>query len=163
GTANKAIDGNRSGAFNDGGQTHTREGTDNPWWEVDLGREVSIESIAIYNRTDGNLSTRLKGYTLKILDGERKTIFEKLENPTPEPMARFEISRESPRQVVRKAAMLALTSVRGQEQKTFETLAGFVKKGDDTAAAIAALQRVPRSFWPKEQAPALIDIVLGYI
>src|SRR5262249_3853454 len=46
---------------------------------------------------------------------------------------------------------------------TFETLAGFVKKGDDIGAAITALQRLPRSFWPKEQAPALIDVVLGYI
>jgi putative heme-binding domain-containing protein len=163
GTADKAIDGNKSPTFNDGGQTHTREGTDNPWWELDLGREYAIDNIVIYNRDDGNLGTRLKGYTLKVLDADRKVAFEKADNPTPEPTASLTISRESPRQALRKAAMIALTSVRGQEQKTFETLAGFVKNGRDTSAAIAALQRLPHSFWPKEQAPALIDVVLGYI
>src|SRR5262249_38081457 len=84
-------------------------------------------------------------------------------NPTPEGSATFAISRESPRQALRKAAMIALTSVRGQEQKTFATLADFVKKGSDLSPAIAALQRVPRSFWPKEEAPALLEVVLGYI
>src|SRR5262249_55200616 len=37
GDASKAIDGNTSGKYGDGGQTHTQEGTTNPWWEVDLG------------------------------------------------------------------------------------------------------------------------------
>src|SRR5205823_12298666 len=37
GDASKAIDGNVSGKFADGGQTHTQENTANPWWEVDLG------------------------------------------------------------------------------------------------------------------------------
>ena len=163
GTANKAIDGNKSGNFSDGGQTHTKEGTDDPWWEVDIGKEVRVDKIVIYNRTDGNLGTRLKGFTLKVLDVDRKVVFEKANNPAPETSATFVISRESPRLALRKAAMIALTSVRGQEQKTFERLAGFVKNGDDTAAAIAALLRLPRSFWPKEQAPALVNIVLGQI
>jgi putative heme-binding domain-containing protein len=163
GSADRAIDGNKSPSFGDGGQTHTREGTKDPWWEIDLGREVTIDSIAIYNRVDGNLGTRLKGYTLKVLDGDRRIAFERVNNPTPEPSATFAISRESPRQAVRKAAMVALTSVRGQEQHTFEALAGFVKKGDSTAAAIAAAQRIPRNFWPKEEAPKLLDVVLAYI
>ena len=50
----------RAAAYGDGGQTHTQEGTDNPWWEVDLGREVPIERIVVYNRTDGNLGERLE-------------------------------------------------------------------------------------------------------
>ena len=39
GDACRAIDGNTSGNFGDGGQTHTQENIDNPWWEVDLGSE----------------------------------------------------------------------------------------------------------------------------
>src|SRR5205814_7522659 len=59
GVASRAIDGNTSGTYNDGGQTHTKEGETNPWWQVDLGKDFPIESIVIYNRTDGNLGTRL--------------------------------------------------------------------------------------------------------
>src|SRR6185312_12855151 len=46
GDAKRAIDGNKSGAYGDGGQTHSVEGTPNAWWELDLGAEVPIESIA---------------------------------------------------------------------------------------------------------------------
>src|SRR5262249_55059722 len=53
GDAGKAIDGNTSGAYGDGGQTHTREGVRNPWWEVDLGAEYPLQSIVVWNRTDG--------------------------------------------------------------------------------------------------------------
>ncbi len=37
GDAMKAIDGNKSGSYGDGGQTHTEENTRAPYWEVDLG------------------------------------------------------------------------------------------------------------------------------
>ena len=72
GDASRAIDGNKSGDYGDGGQTHTEENTANPWWEVDLGGELPIESIVVYNRTDGDLGKRLDGFTLKVLDGDRK-------------------------------------------------------------------------------------------
>ena len=52
GAASKAIDGNKSGKYGDGGQTHTEENSTNPWWEVDLGVEVPIDSIVVWNRTD---------------------------------------------------------------------------------------------------------------
>ena len=64
----RAIDGNTSGTYGDGGQTHTEENTTNPWWEVDLGAEYPIDSIVVYNRTDGDLGKRLNGFTLKVLD-----------------------------------------------------------------------------------------------
>ena len=75
--ASKAIDGNRSGSYSDGGQSHTREDTEDPWWEVDLGAEFPIDSIHIYNRTDGFLRHRLDPFTLKVLDNSRKVVFEK--------------------------------------------------------------------------------------
>ena len=36
GPAERAIDGNKSGSYGDGGQSHTQENTSSPWWEVDL-------------------------------------------------------------------------------------------------------------------------------
>src|SRR5205807_2623820 len=64
GDAAKAIDGNKSPSFGSGGQTHTQENTPDPWWELDLGEERAIDSIAIYNRADGNLGKRLDGFAL---------------------------------------------------------------------------------------------------
>ena len=118
----------------------------NPWWEVDLGSEVPIQSIVIFNRTDGRLGSRLNGYTLKVLANNHKTIvFSETKNKAPAVSATHKIGGEEPLHVVRRAAMNAMPSVRGQELKTFQTLAKFV--GDNTARAdaIHALQRVPRS------------------
>ena len=59
--------------------------------------------------------------------------------------------------------MEALTSVRGQELKTFQTLSKFVKDEKERVAAIRAIERIPRTFWPKEEAQPLLDIVLAAI
>src|SRR5262249_11073147 len=127
GDASRAIDGNKSGKYNDGGQTHTQENEPNPWWEVDLGQEYPITSIVIYNRTDDALGQRLKGFTLKVLDGDRAIAFEKGNNPAPAVSVTFEVGSEPPERGVRRAAMLALVSVRGKEADAFKALAPFVR------------------------------------
>jgi putative heme-binding domain-containing protein len=163
GDANKAIDGNKSGNYSDGGQSHTEEGTANPWWELDLGAEFPISSIAVWNRTDGGFGPRLANFTIRMMDKDRRTVFERKKVPAPELKATFELGTESPQSVIRREAMVALTSVRGQEQKTFQTLAQFVRGNTDRLAAIRAMQRIPRTFWPKEDAAGLLDIVLAHI
>lgn len=75
GDAAKGIDGNKQGSYSGGGQTHSEENVRNPWWEVDLGAELPIESIVVYNRTDEALGGRLAGFTLKGLDKNRKEVF----------------------------------------------------------------------------------------
>ncbi|NBS91764.1 dehydrogenase, partial [bacterium] len=115
GDASKAIDGNKSPTFADGGQTHSAEGTDNPWWELDLGSEAVIESIIIYNRADGALGSRLNNFTVKVLDKDKKEVFSKVNNPTPAIKVAFEMSGVDPASLVRKSAMLALASIRGEE------------------------------------------------
>jgi putative heme-binding domain-containing protein len=163
GTANKAIDGNRNGTFNEGGQTHSREGEDNPWWEVDLGKEYPIDSIEVYNRTDGNLGSRLNNFTLKVLDAKRGTAFQKANNPTPAVKATFALGTESPERVIRRAAMLGLTSVRGKEAASFAAIAKFVKDDAERHAAVIALNRIPAAEWPKDQANPLLDSIIGYV
>src|SRR5207244_2215402 len=64
---------------------------------------------------------------------------------------------------VRHAAMLALTSVRGEEAAAFKTLAPFVSKAADRHAAVLALQRIPAKFWPKEETKPLLNTVLTFI
>ena len=54
GVAKAAIDGNRDGVYWNGSVTHTalHSGPSDAWWVVDLGFEVKVRSIRIFNRTD---------------------------------------------------------------------------------------------------------------
>src|SRR5262249_58713261 len=115
--------------------------------EVDRGAVVPIDSVVIYNRSDGDLGKRLDRFTLKVLDGSRRVIFEEKKLPAPEVKAAYQLGTESPELVIRWAAMTALTSVRGQEEHTFKALAKMV--GDDTngTAAVPALQPIPATYW----------------
>jgi putative heme-binding domain-containing protein len=163
GQASRAIDGNTSGKFGAGGQTHTGENTANPWWEVDLGSELPIESIVIYNRTDGNLGKRLDGFTLKVLDKARNVVFEKRNQPAPKVKVAFDVGGASPEHRIRHMAMNALISVRGQEEATFKALAKFVKDDADRHAAIQAMLRIPVNHWPKDDAKPVLDSILAYV
>ena len=57
---------------------------------------MPIDSIAIYNRTDGDLGKRLDGFTLKVLDNARKEVFRKDNIPAPDPSATFELGGGDP-------------------------------------------------------------------
>lgn len=70
-----AIDGNTDGDFHGArSTTHNREEND-PWWEVDLLEPRSIERIAVWNRTDGDIGGRLNGFRIIVLDAERKAVW----------------------------------------------------------------------------------------
>ncbi|MDA7898588.1 GDSL-type esterase/lipase family protein, partial [bacterium] len=83
-TADRAIDGNKSASFNDKGQTHTAHDGKNPFWELDLGKEVAIDKIAIWNRAE-NLGDRLEGFALTLLDSDRKKIYRIGDLAAPDP------------------------------------------------------------------------------
>jgi putative heme-binding domain-containing protein len=163
GDASKAIDGNKSGSYGDGGQTHTEEDTENPWWEVDLGGEFPIDSVHIYNRTDGFLRTRLHGFTLKVLDSKRQVVFEKKDQPAPEVKVVYAVGGDSPERTLRRAAMNAVIAVRGKEGDAFKALSQFVRDDQDRPAAVQAILRIPTDQWPKEEAKPLLDALLGVV
>jgi len=163
GEAKRAIDGNKSGAYTDHGQTHTREGVVDPWWEVDLGADTLIDSVAVFNRTDSNLSDRLKNFTVKVLDQSRGVVFTKANLPTPNGSVTIVVGGESPERVIQAAAMVALTSVRGKELDSFNAIAKFVATPSSRAAAVAALQRIPVGEWPKDAAPGLLKSVTDFV
>lgn len=74
GPAELAIDGNTSGVFQEKSTTHTRQSA-NPWWELDLQATHQLESISIWNRTDGNVANRLDGYRIAVLDEHRREVW----------------------------------------------------------------------------------------
>lgn len=161
GEASRAIDGNKSGSYGDGGQTHSEENTSNPWWEVDLGEEYPIDQITVYNRTE--IPDRLHNFTLKILDAKREEVVKKENNPAPSVKVSFDVEGGGKESLVRRAAMMALTYVRGEEAKTFVALSKFVKDDVDRTTAIRALQRLPRASWPKDDAAPMLGVLIASI
>lgn len=163
GSPGRAIDGNTSGTYNDGSATHTQEGTDDPWWEVDLGREFPIEQIVVWNRTDGALGSRLANFTVRVLDANKQTVFQVTKQPAPKESATFKVGGGSPERVIRKAAMFALSGVRGQEADAFKAIAKFLGATDDRGTAVQALLRINPRDWPKDTAAADLDTVMKFI
>ncbi|HXD88551.1 MAG TPA: HEAT repeat domain-containing protein, partial [Urbifossiella sp.] len=163
GVASRAVDGNTDGTYGNGGQTHTREGTDNAWWEVDLGGEFPIETVVVFNRTDGNLGSRLNNFTLRVLDGDRQEVFVSQRNPAPKVQSAIAVGTESPERIVRHSAMRALTSVRGKEAEAFAAIARFVPDASERHSAIQALLHIPAKDWPKESAKPLFAEVVKFI
>lgn len=82
--AKLAIDGNTDGQFDHHSTTHTDKST-NPWWEVDLKQASQIDRIAIWNRTDSDLGSRLSHFRVRVLDENRKTVWETTVDQPPMP------------------------------------------------------------------------------
>ncbi|MSU59517.1 MAG: hypothetical protein EXS35_15330 [Pedosphaera sp.] len=61
---------------------------------------------------------------------------------------------------VRRAAIAIISAIPGHEAESFNTLAAFVLSETEKPAALASLQRIPKSFWPKESTKPLLDAVM---
>lgn len=72
GKAERGVDGNTSGEWKHNSVTHTKETTANPWWEVDLGKDVPIDRVSIWNRSI--LKERLDGFRLILIDAKRNVV-----------------------------------------------------------------------------------------
>lgn len=85
GPAKLAIDGNTNGDyFAAKSTTHTNK-ENRPWWEVDLRGDYAIDSIRIWNRTDGNLESRLKPFRVVVLDAKRQPLWVRTIDKAPQP------------------------------------------------------------------------------
>ena len=85
GTPNLANDGNTDGNIGNKSVMHTKGGDKNPWWQVDLGHEVPLHTIVIWNRTDKDYGDRTVNLTVQVLDAEKKVVWEKKGLPKPNP------------------------------------------------------------------------------
>lgn len=138
GEARRAIDGNTSGDFARGSCTHTAEDEEQPWWEVDLGEAAPIDTIVIWNRTDGGHAKRLDGFTVAILDAERRPVFVAADHPAP--AVRLDLPITGGGSDVQRAAILALPhACAGHEREAAATLAELVRDAELREAAVAAL------------------------
>jgi formylglycine-generating enzyme required for sulfatase activity len=82
GTADRAVDGNTNTSWGGGSITHTPENHANPWWEVDLGAEVAIDQLVIWNRVEE--VKRLCDASVMIVGADRQVKWEQtITNPSP--------------------------------------------------------------------------------
>ena len=88
--AKRAIDGNTAGEYAKGSVAHTADG-DDPWWEVDLKSEQTIDRIVIWNRAE--LGERLAGFRLVALNAQRQPVWEKAGNTAAAAEMPFELNR----------------------------------------------------------------------
>lgn len=174
GDAKRAIDGNTNGSYSSGTQTHTQENTSNPWWEVDLGEEFPIDRIVVFNRTEGSLGKRLNGFTLTVMDRRRDEVFRQDDIAAPKAKTEFALEGGGSASRVRRAAMAAMTQVRGKETATFNTLASFIRGQNETRgtagtldadslAAVRAIQRIAPDYWGFEHVEPLLAVMIDHI
>jgi putative heme-binding domain-containing protein len=157
--AARAIDGNTSESFGDGGQSHTEEEA-NPWFQISLGEVRAIDAIRVWNRREDRLGERLKGFTLKLVkDGQ--VIFLRENLPAPDRDATIDV-RAGHRSDLRRAAIAAIASMETKPAERFELLAGLIARGEEVEAASAGLAKLPESAWPKQKVPAIVESLLAY-
>jgi azurin/lysophospholipase L1-like esterase len=161
--AQRAVDGNNSGRFGDGGQTHTAENELNPWWELDLGSELPLDKVVLWNRTEenGQFVSRLDGYTLTILDTAKKPTLELKQNPAAaQPMPHS--LKGDPLANLQRLAIRALVSTNDAPETTFKTLANLVCAGKSRHAAAQGLMQLPRAVWDKTAAASTAENLLAW-
>jgi len=86
--AKRANDGRTDGDYSKGSVAHTAQ-EDNPWWEVDLGAEVPVDRIVVWNRTDGGTAIRLERFSVLALDGKRTPVWKQQTVPAPKDKVEF--------------------------------------------------------------------------
>ena len=148
GNAGNAVDGRTDGVFGSGTQTHTAENSDRPWWEVDLGGDQAVDSVVVWNRTEGDLGRRLDGFTLVVLDRDRQEVFRKEANAAPAQSVRIPVGGD-PVATLQRAAIRALVSMNGRPAETFGLLSDVISNGGSAVVAAGrGLRSVPVAAWP---------------
>jgi hypothetical protein len=88
GDAKRAVDGNTDGNYGEArSTTHTNEEKD-PWWELDLGQDLAVDSLAVWNRTDGS-GERLARSRVTLFAADRSVVWEGKLDAAPNPVTKL--------------------------------------------------------------------------
>ena len=90
-SAKRVIDGNTDGKYGNNSVSHTQKESQ-PWLEIDLGTEKTIDQIKIYNRRD-RLENRLKDFWVAAYNKNRKPVWAKRVEIAPAPLWESELPR----------------------------------------------------------------------
>ncbi|MFN7830240.1 MAG: DUF1553 domain-containing protein, partial [Armatimonadota bacterium] len=154
GPAKLAVDGNPDGNFDHKSTTHTAS-QDNPWWEVDLGSVVSVDSVRVHPRTDAHIG-KMKGIRVTLLDADRKPVAEAtvadaiiaaretIPSGDPDRIALADLrAQRAAIGTIRVPVMVELAADK-QRTSTMLTLGNFQMKGDAVQPSVpAAFGKLP--------------------
>lgn len=157
GVAQRAIDGKTDASFEAGTQTHTNEGENNPWWEVDLKTDQPVSAVAVWNRA--GYEERLDRFTLTVLDAQHREIFKRTGIPAPKLSSRIEVTGD-PGADLYHATVRALTSIGKEPDKVFAGLVDLIRRDQQVVAAARGIAQLPRTAWTADLAdPAAAGLV----
>jgi mono/diheme cytochrome c family protein len=92
GDAKLAIDGNTNGDFLAAKSTSHTALSNDPWWEVDLKAEQSLDRIVVWNRTDGGVGSRLANFRVLILNEQHQGVWQQEIAASPAPSVELSLS-----------------------------------------------------------------------
>ena len=91
--AKLAIDGNTDGESKKGKSVSvTGAGTEQPWWQVDLGSEQLIDRIVVWKRTDKGQGLKIDPLKITLMNEEMETVWEHDEKKSFKPREEFSVS-----------------------------------------------------------------------
>jgi hypothetical protein len=82
--AELAIDNDISGSYGDGSVTVTNN-EENPWWQVDLGADKTIDEIKVFNRTDGCCAAAMSNFTVSVINNSGVEVLSETFTTHPDP------------------------------------------------------------------------------
>ncbi|MEO9570389.1 MAG: discoidin domain-containing protein, partial [Polaribacter sp.] len=82
--ASLAIDGDINGNYGGGSVTVTNN-EENPWWQVDLGADKTIDYIKVFNRTDGCCKAAMSNFTVSVINDAGTEVFSETFTNYPDP------------------------------------------------------------------------------
>ncbi len=133
-----AIDGNTDGDFFTAKSTSHTAAENDPWWEVDLGESTAVDRIAIWNRTDGGVGTRLADFRVVLLDEKRQALW--VANVAKSPAPNVELSPPKQADKLDDADRAAVLAYLG---KNSATDAPEKKQLDELKKQLAGIKGVP--------------------
>ncbi len=96
GAADRAVD---DDPFTEGSATSAQA---NPWWELDLGREVAIDRVVVWNPPYYYFVDQLRRFEVTVFDANRRQVFHRKD--LPDPLPALEISQSDERVIPLAAA-----------------------------------------------------------
>ena len=94
-------------------QTSITTEEQDPWWQVDLERNCTLDTVTLYNRTDMGQDS-LKNYRVSVLDDQGKTVWTSVQTSPPRPAATLALGGVSGRTIkiqLKDTSSLALAEV----------------------------------------------------
>lgn len=93
-TADRAIDNNTDGDPKSGSITITHFNDKDPLWQLDLGRELPLDKIVIWNRTDNEKrNDQLKNFTVSVLNDQQGIVWQKKIAQAPKPSVALALAK----------------------------------------------------------------------